>query len=67
MTSQLTEKGHGQPPKKGLRKNLTLGASLVDPVNSQAPPNSNALQPCRVILEQINSSKFKYSNQPHKL
>ena len=50
-----TYRGHRQPPLNGLRRNLTLGAGHVNPVDDQAPPNSNALQPCSVVLERIQS------------
>ena len=52
-------RGHGQPPKKGLGENLILGANQVDLVDSQAPPNSNGLLPCKVVLKSIDVSNFK--------
>ena len=54
--------GHRQPPIKGLGKNLTQGAGQVDPVADQAPPNRNALQSCRVVLERINISCLRPQN-----
>ena len=60
-------RGHGQPPKKGLGENLILGANQVDLVDSQAPPNSNGLLPCKVVLKRIDVSNSKKANRPHKM
>ena len=56
--------GYRQPPEKGLRKHLTLGARQVNPVKDKALSNSNVLQLFKVRLEWIDSLNSKHATRP---
>ena len=42
---------------------MTLGASHINPVDVQAPPKSNVLQPCNVVLERIQLPQSNNTNR----